>query len=125
MTKTPILFLLNLPTTKFDWETWNCFSLANFIRGVCGLNPLPDFDFYYKEKYTESNCPPYLITELLDEHAHKENTLNNFYLVSMRFRKRDNLGTVYENAIIHIGSDRAMISSVSVIGKYITGIYSY
>lgn len=85
-------------------QGYNCYSLAQHVRSIYNVPPLPDFTPLQPHYPTEQSIPPNFILDLLKEHCEKrsDSAAQHLDLVALRFYGVIALGTVLQ---VH-GDDR-------------------
>ena len=115
-----------LPDTEYNWQTWNCIHLADYIREEFGLSRSPDFSYLWKEKYpTEKDAPENLIVDLMSDYCELTTELEDFSLCVINFSNAGNLATVLNGYVIFMGKDKACLLPIERITKYLTGWWKF
>ena len=99
---------INLPILKYQWQKWDCFTLAKWLRTHLLLRPFPDIPVY--EKYTESTLPCNYVKEMLNEYAIAVSDPQDGDLVSLRIGEVSALGTIWHGEIIFMSFSRGAVS---------------
>ncbi|BAY20785.1 hypothetical protein NIES2100_05290 [Calothrix sp. NIES-2100] len=92
--------MLELPNKFYKWQEFDCFTLAQEMRSLLNLEPLPDFNWIYRE-YNKLNYPKDLVKVFLDAYA-KQSNVDKANLVCLDWEGYKALGTVYQGTIIYI-----------------------
>lgn len=115
-----------LPSTQYNWQTWNCFHLANHIRKEFGLSELPDLEHIWKRDYKhELSAPDTMVKNLIWKHCHRKLEPRDFNLGILNFGNADNLATVLDGKIIFIGRQQACIMPLHRVNCYLDSVWQY
>lgn len=101
---------LTLPSISYQWHTWDCFALANWLRNQTNLYPLPCLEWLYRH-YTEDTLPCTIVSQILRHYAaRRTDGLNQMDLVCLRFGGNpEGLGTVVNDGVVFMSFERGAV----------------
>lgn len=111
-----------LPDKFYKWQEFDCFTLAQNMRNILNLKPLPNFDFVYRQ-YSESDCPGNLIKNYLDFFAVPVMS-DEANLVCLNWNGTTALGTFYKDYVIYI-INKPVCRHVERLNKFIDSFWFY
>jgi hypothetical protein len=95
----------SLPTSEYCWQTWDCFTLAYWVRNQYSFSVLPNLDWLY-QKYDETTLPDDFVVQMLGFYGAKVNTTKDGDLAALKFGKAIALGTILNNGIVFMSYSR-------------------
>lgn len=121
--------LEDLPQQEYDFKSWNCYTLAQWIRNYYGLTPLPDFNWAVNQFDNEDDKPA-RISEILEHNLEKYATRNldvikEYDLVLLNIYNKYILGTFVDKHVCVMSLAGATCVPISRIGTYIDSIWTY
>jgi hypothetical protein len=94
-----------LPASPYQWEIWDCFSLAYWVRQQCNFSALPNLGWLY-QRYDEVTLPDDFVIQMLEFYAARVNNAKDGDLVALGLGKAIALGTILDNGIVFMSYSR-------------------
>jgi hypothetical protein len=119
--------MIDLPLTPYQWKTWDCFALANYLRSQANLRPLPCLKWLYRH-YTEESLPPTSVSYILNHYAvRKIGGLVEHDLLALRFGGNpEGLGTIVDGGVVFMSFERGAVwMSLADMQSRISGVWVY
>jgi hypothetical protein len=117
---------ITIPSASYNWQRWNCFHLADYIRRQYGLEPLPDLNYYWQQKYLQEDLAPIdLVDSLVFKHCKRSLEPKDFGLLILRFNGSSNLGTLLGDKIVFMGKERATVQNLNRVAPYLESCWQY
>lgn len=117
-----------LENFKYHWRYSDCYTLANTIREINNLEPLPDISWFYNSVSENQMSNAYtllLINLILTKYTNKVCFHQNFDLVVMQVGGNFCLGTLIEDYVIYLASCSPNYKALSKLNKFVMSINRY
>jgi hypothetical protein len=119
-----ILDNLEFPKTPYEWSVFDCFTLANHTRIKLFGDTLPNISWVYNN-YTEKSQPKDLVLTVVKQYCQETDRLYTGNLAVLEINGIMNLGTVYQDKIIYMGTNTATYQPIERMATYLNSIWVY